>query len=438
MVDLLSIKEISRSVCSGKSTAVSQIEKVISLINDKEQDLRAWCHFDAEVPLKYADTLDETSNKGKLAGVGIGIKDIIDTENFLTENGVATDEGRQPIRNATVVDRLMAEGAIILGKTKTTECAFHTPTDTRNPHDLSRTPGGSSSGSGAAVGGGTIPLALGTQTVGSVIRPASFCGAWAFKPSWGLIPRTGVLRLSHLFDHIGVFGRSPEDLATIVDILSGDDGIDPASQGVVPSNLAHIMENVPLVQPNIVFFRDYAWAQLEESSKHLFDQLATKLSASVMEMPALYNNVFGVAQELLAQDMAYNLGERFHSGPELLSETLREWVVKGLSLNAKTYLTNVDSLQKMRMGFNSLMGNFDFAIAPASPGEAPLGLQKTGSPNFCLLWTSIGVPVVNIPIFTGPHDMPIGMQIIGRYGSDAETIRAAAWLGQKLKVKMVY
>jgi len=438
MADYLSANEISIAVRSGKSTAVSETEKAISLIKARETNMRAWCHFNSETALKYADIVDEVSHKGKLAGVGVGVKDIIDTEQFLTENGVATDGGRQPIKNATVVSRLISEGAVILGKTKTTECAFHTPTNTRNPHDLNRTPGGSSSGSGAAVGGGTIPLALGSQTVGSVIRPASFCGAWAFKPSWGLIPRTGVLRLSHLFDHIGVFGRSAEDLALIVDILSGDDGIDSASQGALPSNLVTAVENTSLAKPKIVFLRDYAWPQLEDSSKNLFDQLATRLSAPTIEMPALYNNVFQVSQELLAQDMAYNLGDRFFSGADRISDTLREWIVKGLSLNAKTYLANYDALQQMRMGFNALMDNFDFAIAPASSGEAPLGLHNTGSPNFCLLWTSIGVPVVNIPMLTGPNGMPVGVQVIGRYGSDAETISGAAWLGRNQKVKMVY
>lgn len=438
MDNYLSANEISLAVRLGNSTAKSEIQKVITRISAKEGHLRAWCHFNAEIPLRNAGIVDDKSDKGRIAGVGIGVKDIIDTEHFLTENGVATDEGRQPKQNATVVDRLMAEDAIILGKTKTTECAFYTPTDTRNPHDLTRTPGGSSSGSGAAVGSGTIPVALGTQTVGSVIRPASFCGAWAFKPSWGLIPRTGVLQLSHLFDHMGVFGRSAEDLALIVDILSGDDGIDPASQGIPSSNLASALENNSLGEPDIVMLRDYAWPQLEDSSKQQFDQLAIELSASIVDMPVLYNDVFHVTQELLAQDMAQNLGDRFHSGANLLSNTLRDWIVKGLSLSAKTYSANLEALQKMRTSFNTLMEGFDFAIAPATCGEAPVGLQSTGSPNFCLLWTSIGVPVVNVPVFTGLNGMPVGVQVIGRHGSDAETISAASWLAQKLKVKMVY
>lgn len=438
MDNCLSASEISSAVGLGKSTAVFEIQKVVSRINAKEQHLRAWSHFNEEVPLTHAGIIDKKLNKGKMAGVGIGVKDIIDTKHFLTENGLVADEGRQPRNNATVVDRLIAEDAIVVGKTKTTECAFQTPTDTRNPHDFNRTPGGSSSGSAAAVGSGTIPVALGTQTVGSVIRPASFCGVWAIKPSWGLIPRTGVLQLSHLFDHIGVFGRSPEDLAMIVDILSGDDGIDPASQGILPSNLASAVANNSLVRPDIAILRDYAWPQLEDSSKEQFDQLAVELSASIIDMPALYNDVFRIAQEVLAQDMAHNLGDRFHSGANLLSNNLREWIVKGLCLNSKTYLANIEALQKMRVSFNALMDNFDFAIAPATSGEAPVGLQSTGSPNFCLLWTSIGVPVVNIPIFTGPNGMPVGVQVIGRNGSDAETLSAAVWLRKKLNVRMVY
>ncbi|MBT4427111.1 MAG: amidase, partial [Rhodospirillaceae bacterium] len=213
--------EIAAGVRAGETTALAETEAALSRI-DAREDVRAWRWRNDDVARDAARAVDLAAEKGPLAGAGVGLKDIIDTAGLPTENGVATDKGRQPETDATAVTRLKAAGAVIIGKTKTTECAFITPTDTCNPYDSERTPGGSSSGSGAAVGGGMVPLALGSQTVGSVLRPASFCGAWAMKPSWGLIPRSGMLQLSHTLDHIGVYGRSAEDLALIVDVLSGD------------------------------------------------------------------------------------------------------------------------------------------------------------------------------------------------------------------------
>ncbi len=427
-----SAAEIAAAIAAGETTALTETEAALARIEARDGKVHAWRWLDGEVSRAEARAIDAAPVKGPLAGAGVGLKDIIDTKDWPTENGVDTDKGRQPTENATAVTRLRAAGAVVLGKTVTTECAFMHPRETVNPHDPERSPGGSSMGSGAAVGGGMAPLALGSQTVGSVLRPASFCGAWAMKPSWGLIPRTGMLQLSHTLDHIGVYGRSARDLALTIDALSGDDGHDPASQGQKPSRLAAGLARHATARPRFVFLRDYAWPEIEPSSAELFTGLAERLGAPIIDMPPLYDDIFDVAQEVLARDAAFNLGPRYRAAGERISPALREWIVRGMSIGADHYLTAMDRLQRMRMSFSSVIGDFDAAIAPVTAGEAPKDLSNTGNPKFLLLWTSIGVPAISVPAFKGPADMPIGVQVLGRRGADLETLRAAAWLGEEL------
>ncbi len=424
--------EIADAVAADEIRAIDETDAALARIKARDGEVRAWRWLDADVSRSLACAVDDSPVKGPLAGAGVGIKDIIDTKHWPTENGVDADKGRRPGADATAVTRLINAGAVILGKTVTTECAFHYPRETVNPHDPERTPGGSSMGSGAAVGGGMVPLALGSQTVGSVLRPASFCGAWAMKPSWGLIPRTGMLQLSHTLDHIGVYGRSARDLALTIDALSGGDGRDPASQGIGPSRLNAGLATPPLNRPRFVFLRDFAWPEIEPSSAELFGGLAEHLNAPTADMPPLYNDIFDAAQDVLARDVAFNLGQRYRTAGELMSAGLREWIVRGFSTGLERYLRQMDRLQKMRVAFPKVINKFDAAIAPAAPGEAPKNLTNTGNPKFNLLWTSIGVPAVNVPALKGPSGMPVGVQVIGRYGADLETLRAAAWLGHEL------
>lgn len=431
-----SAAEIAEAVIAGETSALAETDEAFARIEARDGKVNAWRWIDVDVSHAQAIAVDRAQVKGPLAGTGVGLKDIIDTKDWPTENGVDTDKGRRPQADATVARRLIAAGAVTIGKTVTTECAFHHPRETRNPHDFGRTPGGSSMGSAAAVGGGMVPLSLGSQTVGSVLRPASFCGAWAMKPSWGLIPRTGMLQLSHTLDHIGVFGRSAQDLALTIDVLSGDDGHDPASQGNVASCLNAGLAGQSLVRPRFVFLRDFAWPEIEPSSAKLFSDLADRLDAPIVDMPALYDNIFDVAQDVLACDAAFNLGPRYRAAGEQLSPVLRNWITRGFSTGLERYLTQMGHLQEMRAAFPSVIGDFDAAFAPATPGEAPKGLSNTGNPKFNLLWTSIGVPTISVPAFKGPTGMPVGVQVIGRRGADLQTLRAAAWLGRELGAKV--
>ena len=437
MIACRSAAEIAAAVAGGESTALAETEAVLAQVAAREESVKAWRFLDPDLARAKARAVDALPLKGPLAGAGVGLKDIIDTADLPTENGAGTDKGRQPTHDATAVKRLMAAGAVIIGKTVTTECAFLTPGETLNPHDPERTPGGSSMGSGAAVGGGMVPLALGSQTVGSVLRPASFCGAWAMKPTWGLVPRTGMMALSHILDHIGVYGRSAHDLALIVDALSGDDGRDPASYGTKPSSLAAGLSGKPATKPRFVMLRDFAWPDLEPSSVDLFTDLADRLGAPVIDMPPIFDNIFDVAQDILGRDAAYNLGERWRTASELISPGLREWLVRGYSLSTDKYLSRIEAVQRMRMAFPAVISGFDAAIAPVTAGEAPRDLRNTGNPKFCLTWTTIGVPAISVPALKGPACMPVGVQVIGRRGGDLETLRAAQWLGDELGAEMV-
>jgi len=437
LITCRSAAEIAAAVAGGESTALAETEAVLAQIAAREDSVHAWRFLDPDLARAKARAVDAVPLKGSLAGAGVGLKDIIDTADLPTENGADTDKGRQPTQDATAVTRLTAAGAVIIGKTVTTECAFLTPGETLNPHDPERTPGGSSMGSGAAVGGGMVPLALGSQTVGSVLRPASFCGAWAMKPTWGLLPRTGMMALSHILDHIGVYGRSARDLALIVDALSGDDGRDPASHGTKPSRLAAGLSGKQVTKPRFVMLRDFSWPDLEPSSVELFTDLADRLGAPVIDMPPVFDNIFDVAQDILGRDAAYNLGERWRTASELISPGLREWLVRGYSLSTDKYLSRIEAVQRMRMAFPAVIRDFDAAIAPVTAGEAPKNLRNTGNPKFCLSWTTIGVPAISVPALKGPACMPVGVQVIGHRGGDLGTLRAAQWLGDELGAEMV-
>ncbi len=426
-----SAAEIAARVREGRSSALAEAEAALARIDAREDEVRAWQYLDPARVRAEAAARDEGGAAGPLAGVPVGIKDIIDTADQPTENGVATDVGRQPDADAIVLTRLREAGAVILGKTVTTECAYFPPGKTRNPHDTGRTPGGSSSGSGAAVGGGMIPLALGSQTVGSVLRPAAFCGAWGMKPTYGTIPRTGVLLISHTLDHVGVFGRSPADLALAIDAMSGDDGIDPASAGKPATRLAATLE-APLAAPRLALVKDYAWPEIEPHGADLIEGAAKQLGAEERPLPDVLDGIFPVQQAVMATEMAHYLGARYDGGKEKLSERLRSWIEEGRAVSATHYLGALDQLAAMRIAAGTLLSDVDAAITAVAPGEAPEGHAATGNPKFCLMWTALGVPAVTVPAFKGPAGMPIGLQVIGARGNDAGVLRAAAWIAQEL------
>ena len=380
--------------------------------------------------LRQARAIDDAGPRGALAGVPVAVKDIIDTADLPTENGTPLDAGRRPEADATVVRRLRAAGAVILGKTVTTELACGAANETRNPHGLTHTPGGSSSGSAATVAAGGVPLALGTQTAGSVVRPAAFCGVWGMKPSFGAIPRTGVTRLARTLDHVGVLAGSVEDVALGIDAISGDDGLDQASAGRAPSRLAAALA-LPLGRPHLAFVREPAWDEVEADAAAAYEGAAAALGAEPLGLGPEFADARAVHLGIMRREVAHAFAPWAARGKTRLSDVVREHIEGGWAIDADTYLSLLDRADAMRRAFEQAMRPYDAVLTPAAPGGAPEGLAFTGSRSQTMLWTMLGVPAVNVPVLT-VGGLPLGLQVVGRFGADATTLRAAAWCAARL------
>ena len=426
--------EIAADIAAGKVTALAVTEACLARIAADEPRIQAFAHLDPEHARAQARALDDRKRAGRalgpLHGVPVAVKDIVDTADFPTEQGSVIHAGRRPLHDAAIVARLRAAGAVVLGKTVTTEFACFTPGKTRNPHDLERTPGGSSSGSAAAVAAGMAPLAIGSQTNGSVIRPASFCGVVGFKPSYGLIPRTGVLTTSATLDHVGVFARSVEDAAFLADALAGFDDGDPATRPVPPPALRHVALTAPPVTPRLAFVRGPTWGEAEAATSEAFAELADSLGASLVEvaLPEPFGAAVAVHRTIWTCELAFHLAPEYERGRAQLSDRLCQLIEAGLATPAPEYQKALATRRSYQAGLDALFHEFDAIVTPAAPGEAPVGLGATGSPAFCTLWSLAGTPAVSLPILQGPAGLPLGVQLVGAMGDDARLLRTARWL----------
>ena len=423
--------EIAAAVRTGRESAEDVCAAALGRIAETEPAVRAWCHLDGGAARERARALDAAGAGGALAGVPVGVKDIVDTEDQPTENGARLDAGRRPARDATVVRRLRAAGALILGKTVTTELACGASGPTRNPHAPARTPGGSSSGSAATVAAGGVPLALGTQTAGSVVRPAAFCGVWGMKPSFGTIPRTGVTRLARTLDHVGVFAGSARDLALGIDAISGDDGLDRASAGRAPMRLAAALA-LPLGRPRLALIREPAWDEVEADAAAALEAAAAALGAEPLALGPVFENAAAVHLGIMRRELSHALAPWWERGAEALSDPVRTHVLAGREIDAHAYLGLLDAADAMRRACAQALAPYDAALTPAAPGAAPEGLGFTGSRSQTMLWTMLGVPAVNVPALAA-DGLPLGLQVVGRFGADAATLRAAAWCALRLQ-----
>ena len=429
--DCPSATEIAVGVRAGRESTAATCDAALGRIAETEPAVQAWCHLDAAEAEDRARGVDDAGPRGLLAGVPVAVKDIIDTADQPTENGTPLDEGRRPSADATVVRRLRAAGALILGKTVTTELACGAANATRNPHALSRTPGGSSSGSAATVAAGGVPLALGTQTAGSVVRPAAFCGVWGMKPSFGAIPRTGVTRLSRTLDHVGVLAGSVRDVALGIDAISGDDGLDLACAGRSPTRLVAALA-LPLGRPRLAFIREPAWEEVEPDAKAALEATAGACGAVPLTLGSPFDDAAAVHLGIMRREIAHALAPWYERGAAELSETIRTHIEAGREIDADGYLALLDAADAMRRAFERAMRPYDAALTPAAPGAAPEGLAFTGSRQQTMLWTMLGVPAVNVPVLSA-GGLPLGLQVVGRFGADATTLRAAAWCADRLQ-----
>jgi Asp-tRNA(Asn)/Glu-tRNA(Gln) amidotransferase A subunit family amidase len=437
--DLVELVEIDAGATAalirdGKATAVETTEACLARIAEREPAVQAWTFLDPDHARAQARAAHEHRQAGRplgpLHGVAVGIKDIIGTADMPTEDGTVLHAGRQPRHDAALVARLRAAGAVILGKTVTTELAVYSPGKTRNPHDPERTPGGSSSGSAAAVAAGMVPLAVGTQTNGSVIRPAAFCGVYGFKPSFGRIGRAGVLRQSPPLDHVGVFARSVADLALISEVLMGHDPDDPATRPAARPPLFAVAAEPPPVLPTLAFVRTPVWRQAEPQVHAAFDELVQALGERVQEvtLPADFERAHEAHRLVMEADLATNFAAEYERGRDKLSAVLREMIERGQKVTAVQYHQALALRDRLNAELDELFSAFDGIVTPATAGEAPLGLQSTGSPAFCTIWTLCGVPAVSLPLMTGEAGMPLAVQLVGAAGDDARLLRLANWL----------
>jgi Asp-tRNA(Asn)/Glu-tRNA(Gln) amidotransferase A subunit family amidase len=322
---------------------------------------------------------------------------------------------------------------VILGKTVTTECAYYHPGKTRNPHNPEHTPGGSSSGSAAAVGAGMVPLALGSQTNGSVIRPASFCGVYGFKPTHGLIPRHGILRLSRALDHVGLFSRSIEDLALLAEQLVGHDARDPDSQPRARVPFVATAAQEPPLPPLVAFVKGPVWDRAAEEMREAFDELVQELGDRVVEieLPESAAAALDWHRTIMEAEMAANLEAEWERGRDRLSEQLRALMARGRETRALDYQKALARIALLNEGFAEIFERFDAIVTPPAAGTAPKGLGSTGDPAFCTLWTLLGTPAVTLPLMKGANGLPLGVQLVGPRHGDARLLRTARWLAAR-------
>jgi Asp-tRNA(Asn)/Glu-tRNA(Gln) amidotransferase A subunit family amidase len=436
---LLSASEAARLIRDGALTSEQLVEAYLARIRAVEAQVQAWTFLNADYALAQARALDELRLSGQaigpLHGVPIGIKDIFDTADMPTENGSVVHAGRTPARDATAVSRLRAAGAVIMGKTVTTEFAYFAPGKTRNPHNSEHTPGGSSSGSAAAVASGMVPLALGSQTNGSTIRPAAYCGVIGFKPSHGLISRHRVSALSRTLDHVGVFARTIGDIALVTQQLVGYDEADPDTRPRASVPFVDIASEEPPLPPLLALVKTPMWERAEEDTREGFAELAQELGEQLEEVELLPSaaEAWEVHQTIMSAEMAFNLQREYEGARARLSERLRKQIEQGGQVCAVDYQRALARIAPIHESLLELFQQrYDAIITPAAPGPAPRGLDVTGDPSFCTLWTLCGMPAVSLPLMQAKNGLPIGVQLVGPRGGDARLLRTAGWLMQRL------
>ncbi len=434
----LSATEAAARIRDGEVTSEELVQACLDRISQVDGEIEAWAHLSPDYALDQARILDAHRQAGgalgALHGVPVGIKDIFDTKFIPTENGTALDSGRLPKADCKVVSLLREAGAVILGKTVTTELAVNGPGKTKNPHNPEHTPGGSSSGSAAAVASFMVPLAIGTQTNGSVIRPASFCGIVGFKPSHGLIPRTGILPLCAPLDTVGTFARTIEDIALLTEVLVAYDPGDPYTRARARPTLRETLATEPPLTPIIGFAKTAVWDQADAETQQAFSELAELLGDDCHDLPLSepFDQAVEMHRNIMYADLAKNLAHYYERGKDKLTDGLCEMIEIGQKVSAVDYNTAVEGRDLLNSGLNACFDHYDIIITPAAPGEAPMGLSSTGNAVFNTLASFCGTPSITVPLMEGPNGLPLGVQVIGPRGDDARLLRNANWLLQRV------
>jgi Asp-tRNA(Asn)/Glu-tRNA(Gln) amidotransferase A subunit family amidase len=413
----LSASEIAAGIAGGKFTAEAVMRDCLERIDDREGALSAWASFDSDLAMAEARARDNAPAKGVLHGVPIGVKDVIDTSDHPTEMGSPIYAGHRPGNDAACVSLLRAAGAIILGKTVTCEFAGMTPGATRNPLDANRTPGGSSSGSAAAVADHMVHVALGTQTRGSILRPASYCGIVGFKPSFGLVARGGLKFAAESFDTIGALARTIDDAELSVSVLSG----------------ALAMKGAALSSPPSVGVCRDGLERAEDETVQALEDAATRLGVAGARMrefsfPCDVEDFTAATKIINDIERARATAWEWQTQPELISERMRACIEAGLATPFEEYIAAMRLIGDCRARIYADFDEIDVVLAPCVNGEAPTGLDYTGDPFFQGLWTALHVPTISLPTHRGPNDLPVGIQLVGNKYEDKALLAAARWV----------
>lgn len=413
----------------GSISAKEVAQECIFQVNTCERDLHAFAHFDPDLLTQAAKDADQmpSGQRGLLHGLPIGIKDVIDTTDYPTEYGCRYWKGHRPLRDAACVSAARLAGGVIAGKTVTAEYALVSPGATRNPHDLARTPGGSSSGSAAAVAAGMLPVALGTQTNGSTIRPASYCGVYGFKPTHGRIALEGVATIALSLDTMGIFSRDLEGIALVADALGG---AEKASRRQGQRDLIGALKAASLRRWRVGVTRT-AWGHLESYVPPMIESLALRLGrwASVhdVSLPDYFDQVYDEHMTVQQAGAGAALFEYYIDCKDAFSEILQQYIERGREIRPPDLQRALSFQRRLQKEMDYVLDDVDVLITASATGEAPLA-GVTGNPVMSTMWTFSGTPALSVPIFEGPCGMPVGLQVIAHRGRDANVLGFGALL----------
>ncbi len=441
MINIFSIStnELVAKIREGEISSVEVCKAYIERINKFEKDVKAWSFFDKKILLEKAAESDDLRKSGKplgpLHGLPIAVKDIFGTYDMPTECGTVFRKKMSASQDSEVVNLLKNAGAIIMGKTVTAELAYIHPGKTTNPHDYTRTPGGSSSGSAAVIAAQMAPLSVGSQTGGSIIRPASYCGIVGYKPSYGLISRSGVLKTSEKLDTIGVFGKSVEDVALLARSIIKKDLYDPATVHFAADNILEASRKNPVFEPKFIFYKTDKWKNIHKESKNAFEFLLKKFKKNieVFDMPSYFKDIPRHHQIIHETDLANNFQVYFKKDKKKLSKELNEAIGRGLKYSAYEYANAIDFMKQSYESYKEVFEDYHGVITPSSSGVADKGLKSTGSADFQKIWTYLGLPTISLPLLTGENNLPLGVQLIGDKQDDLRFLGIANWLEKNCK-----
>jgi amidase len=413
------ILDIVRMLAAGKAQPQQLIDESYARASACESDLRAFAHLPAAPP--------HASGQGPLAGVAVGVKDLVDTADMPTTYGSPVYAEHQPTEDAWIVERLKALSATILGKTITTEFAWREAGPTRNPWNLKHTPGGSSSGSAAAMASGSLQAALGTQTLGSILRPAAYCGVVGLKPSFGTISLKGVHALSQSLDHLGVFATCVDDAAYLLSLLTGGPGSAHHETFRISGDGVD-----PFPSPRIAWVHPASAPVLEPYQSALLEKIAAALNAAGARVekftpPNGFAELPALSATLCGAEGASNFAALVAKYPDKTSARLQALVERGAAISATDYIAARNRQLALRAEFSNAISGFDAVLTAPATGEAPEGLADTGDPGLCVPWTTLGVPAISLPAGIGPRGLPLGIQLVAPYGENLKLLRVAKW-----------